>query len=115
MWIHSHIVKDEQCESSKSKLQGKSCNTVCLTTDDDDVVIASLSDSKEEKLALAAQPAISQPVGTQSAKSYLRQYDQTPDETQQSTTSGTTALVQASIPPPPLDKAKQKEVDLTNR
>jgi len=68
MWVHLDIIKNEQWESSKLKLKGKSCNAVSLATDDDDVTIASLNDSKEEKLALAAQPAISQPVGTQSEK-----------------------------------------------
>jgi len=68
MWVHLDIIKDEQWESSKLKLKGKSCNAVSLAMDDDDVTIASLNDSKEEKLALAAQPAISQPVGTQSEK-----------------------------------------------
>ena len=68
MWVHLDIIKNEQWESSKLKLKGKSCNAVSLAMDDDDVTIASLNDSKEEKLALAAQPAISQPVGTQSEK-----------------------------------------------
>ena len=110
MWVHLDIIIDEQWESSKPKLKGKSCNIVSLATDDDVVIIASLSDSEEEKLALVAQPDTSQPAGTQSGKPYLRQYDQTPDDTQQPTTSGTTAPVQASTPSPPLDKEKQKEV-----
>ena len=52
----------------KPKLKGKSCNDVSLATDNNTVTVASLSDSKEEKLALAAQPAPSQPMGTQSEK-----------------------------------------------
>ena len=68
MWVHPDIVKDEQWESSKPKLKGKSCNTISFTTDDDDVTIASLNDSEEEKLALAAQSATTQPVGTRSGK-----------------------------------------------
>ena len=62
-------------------------------TDDNVVTIASLSDSEEEKLALAAQPTTSQPLGTRYEKQYLPQYDQTPDETQQPTTSRTTATI----------------------
>jgi len=57
------------------------------------VTVASLSDLEEEKLALAVQPTTSQPLGTQSRKMYLRQYDQIPDETQQPTMSATVAPV----------------------
>jgi len=74
------------------------------------MTIASLSDSEEEKLALTSQSATPQPVGTWSEKPYLRQYDQTPDETHQPATSGTTAPVQASTPPLQLDNGRQKEV-----
>jgi len=38
--------------------------------DDDAVTVASLSDSKEEKLALVVQHATSQPVGIRSEKRY---------------------------------------------
>ena len=72
MWIHLNTIKDEQWESSKPKLKGKSCNAISLTTDDDVVTIASLSDSEEEKLALMTQPATSQPVGIWSGKPYMR-------------------------------------------
>ena len=71
MWIYLDIVKDEQWESSKLKLKGKSCNAISLTADDDAVTVTSLSDLKEEKFDLAAQPAISQPVSTLSGKQYL--------------------------------------------
>ena len=78
MWVHLNIVNDEQLESSKPKLKGNSCNAISLATDDDVVTITSFSDSEEEKLPLAAQPATStQPVRTRSEKLYLRQYDQT--------------------------------------
>ena len=52
MWVHPDIVKDEQWESSK--LKGKSCNVASLAADDDVVTVASLSDSEEEKIVLAA-------------------------------------------------------------
>jgi len=68
MWVHPDIINDEQWESCKPKLKDKSCNVVSLATDDDAVIIASLSDSEEEKLVLAAQPATSQPEGTRSRK-----------------------------------------------
>jgi len=51
MWVHSDIVKDEQWETNKAKLKGKSCNTFSLTVDKNSVTVASLSDSKGEKLA----------------------------------------------------------------
>ena len=70
MWVHPDIVKDEQWETNKPK--GKSCNVISLAADDDSVVVASLSNSKGEKPALAAQPSTSQPVGTRSGKQYLR-------------------------------------------
>jgi len=54
MSVHSDIVKDEQWESYKPKLKGKSGNTVSLATGDDVVPVAFLSNSEEEKLALAA-------------------------------------------------------------
>ena len=68
MWVHLDIVKDEQWESSKPKLKDKSCNVVSLATDYDTVTVASLGDSKEEKLVLATQPATSQPMGTWSGR-----------------------------------------------
>ena len=64
IWIHPDIIKDEQWETNKPKLKGKSCNAVSLTIDDDFVTIASLSDSENEKLVVVAQTATSQPVGT---------------------------------------------------
>jgi len=108
MWVHTDIVKDEQWESNKFKLKGKSCNTVSLTKDDDAMTIASLSDSEEEKFALAAQPAATQPLGTRSGRPYSRQYDQTVDETQRPMTSGTIAPVQVSVLSPALDKKEAK-------
>ena len=65
------------------------------------MTIASLSDSEEEKFALAVQLATSQPIGTWSGKQYLWQYDQIPDE------SGINAPIQAPVPK---DKEKQKEI-----
>jgi len=53
IWVHPDIINDEQWEFSKPKLKGKSCNTVSLTKGDDDVTIASLSNSQEENHALA--------------------------------------------------------------
>ena len=71
MWVHPNIIKDEQWETGKPKLNGKSYIVVSLATDDDSVTIASLNDSEEEKLALATQLAISRSVGIQSDKQYL--------------------------------------------
>ena len=75
--------------------------------DDDNVTIASLSDSESERHACTTQADVSQPMGTRSEKSYLKQYEKITDETQQKTMS-----VQVSIPPPiPTPrKEKQKEV-----
>ena len=66
--VYLDIDQDEQWETSKPKLKCKSCNVISLTIDDDSVTVVSLNDSEGEKLALAAQPSSSQPVGTRSDK-----------------------------------------------
>jgi len=50
MWVLPDIVKDEQWETSMPKLKDKSCNVVSLVTDNDSMIVASLSDSKERIL-----------------------------------------------------------------
>jgi len=57
MWVHPDIVKNEQWETNKPKLKGKSCNAISLAVDDDSETVASLSDSEAEKTALVAQPS----------------------------------------------------------
>ena len=71
MWVYPDIIQDEQWETSKPKPKGKSCNVVFFIIEDDSVTVASLSDSEEEKLALATQPSTSQLVSTRSGKQYL--------------------------------------------
>ena len=66
MRVHLDIVKDEQWESSKPELKGKSCNAISLITDDEVVILASLSGSKEEKLSSAALYLLV--IGTQTGK-----------------------------------------------
>jgi len=75
--------------------------------DDDNVTIASLSDSENERHAFTAQADVPQPTGTRSENSYLKQYEKTTDETQQQTTS-----VEVPIPASvlTLGKEKQKEI-----
>ena len=107
MWVHPDLAKDKQWDSKKPKLKGKSCNVISVLPNDDNITIASLSDSEDEKHALAAQDAAPQPTGTRSEKSYLRQYEKTTDEIQRLTTSGN-IHVPASAPTP--EKEKQKEV-----
>ena len=48
----------------ETQAKGKSCNVVSVLPDDDNVTVASLSDSEDEKHALAAQYAAPQPTGT---------------------------------------------------
>jgi len=50
MWVHPDIVQDEQWETSKPKLKGRSCNAVSLAAYDDFVTIASLSAQKKRSL-----------------------------------------------------------------
>jgi len=76
------LVKDEQWDSKKPKPKEKFCNVVSILPDDDNVTIASLSDSENEKHAFTTQDVAPQPTGTWSRKSYLRQYEKTTNETQ---------------------------------
>jgi len=87
MWVHPDLAKDEQWDSKNPKPKRKFCNVVSVLPDDDNVTVASLSDSEDEKHAFAAQDTAPQPTGTRFRKSYLRQYEKTTDETQQPTTS----------------------------
>jgi len=57
MWVYLDLAKDEQWESKIPKLKGKSCNVVSVLPDDDNITVASLSDSEDEKYALVAQDA----------------------------------------------------------
>ena len=70
--MHPDLDKDKQWDSKKSKPKGKSCNVVSVLPDDDNVTVASLSDSEDEKYAFVAQDATPQLTGTRSGKSYLR-------------------------------------------
>jgi len=54
MWVHPDLVKDEQWDSKKPKLKEKSYNVISILPDDDNITVASLSDSEDEKHALAA-------------------------------------------------------------
>jgi len=72
MWVHPDLAQDEQWDSKKSKSKGRSCNVVSVLPDDDNVIIASLSDSENERHAFITQADVPQPVGTRSGKSYLK-------------------------------------------
>ena len=63
-WLHLDLIKDEQWDSKEPKLKGKSCNVVSILPDDDNITIASLYDSEDEKHVLAALDAEPQPIGT---------------------------------------------------
>ena len=52
MWIHSELAQDEQWDSKKSKSKGKSCNVISVLPDDDNVIVASLSDFKMRSIFL---------------------------------------------------------------
>jgi len=75
--------------------------------DDGNLTSASLSDSEGKKNACTAQADVPQPTGTQSRKSYLKQYEKVTAETQQQTTS---IQVPVPVPVPTKGKEKQKEV-----
>jgi len=55
MSVHLDLTKDKQWDSRKPKPKEKSCNVISVLPDDDNVTIVSLSDSEDEKHALATQ------------------------------------------------------------
>jgi len=110
MWVHPNLAKNKQWDSRKLKPEGKSCNVISVLPDDDNVIVASLSDSEDEQHTLVAQDVAPQPTGTRSKKSYLRQYEKTADETQQSTTSVKLPVL-ALIPMPAKEKQKEVQFD----
>jgi len=71
MWVHLDLAKDKQWDSKKPKPKGKSCYVVSILPDDDNITVASFSDTEDEKHAFAAQDTTPQPTGTRSEKSYL--------------------------------------------
>jgi len=58
--MHPDLAKDEQWDSREPKLKEKFCNVVSVLLDDDNIIIASLSDSEDKKHTLAAQDAVPQ-------------------------------------------------------
>ena len=80
--MHPDLAQDEQWNSNKPKSKGKSCNVVSILPDDDNITIASLSHSENERHTFTAQADTLQPTGTRSSKSYLKQYEKTTDEIQ---------------------------------
>jgi len=105
--MHPDLAQDEQWDSNKSKSKGRSCNIVSILPDDDNVTIASLSDSENERHVFTAQADVPQPTGTRSGNSYLKQYDKTTDETQQQTTS-----VEVPVPASVLTSGKEKQKEV---
>ena len=53
--MHLDLAKDKQWDSKKPKSKEKFCNVVSVLPDDDNVTVASLSDSEDEKHTLVAQ------------------------------------------------------------
>ena len=80
MWVHPDLVDGQQwttVTSRKSKVKAKasSCNVVYASSREVETDVPSLTDSKEETLALATEP--NQLVAeTRSGQSYLKKYDE---------------------------------------
>jgi len=70
--VHPDLAQDEQWDSKKSKSKGRSCNVVSVLLDDDNITIASLSDSENKMHVFTAQADVPKPTGTRSGKSYLK-------------------------------------------
>ena len=59
MWVHPDLAQDKQWDSKKSKSKEKSCNVVSILPDDDNITIASLSDSENERHTFTAHADVS--------------------------------------------------------
>ena len=57
MWANPNLAKDKQWDSKKPKPKENFCNVVSVLPDDDNVTVASFSDSANEKHAFTAQDA----------------------------------------------------------
>ena len=55
MWVHPDLAQEVQWDSKESMSKGRSCNVVSVLPDDDNVTIASLSDSESKRHACTAQ------------------------------------------------------------
>ena len=82
IWVNLDLAQDKQWDSKKSKSKGKSCNVVSVLPNDDNITTASRSDSENKRHTFTAHADALQPSGTQSGKSYLKQYEKTTDKTQ---------------------------------
>ena len=49
LWVHPDLAKDEQWDSKKLKPKRKSSNIISVLPDDDNITVAFLSDSEDEK------------------------------------------------------------------
>ena len=61
MWVHPDLTQDEQWDSKESKSKGRSCNVMSILPDDDNMIIASLSDSENERHAFTTHANEPQP------------------------------------------------------
>ena len=64
MWMHPDLAQEVHWGSKESKSKGRSCNNVSVLPDDDNVTIASLSDSKNKRHAFTTQADVPQPTCT---------------------------------------------------
>ena len=68
----------DYCHQQESKCKGKtlSYNVVCSSSRETKIDIASLTDSKEEEIVLAAAQSVPPVVGALSDQQYLKKYDE---------------------------------------
>nr|ABD63154.1 hypothetical protein 20.t00006 [Asparagus officinalis] len=102
MWVHPDLLRDQQWTSTSSKKKGgkaKSSNMISPSITENDDHLKPLTDSEEERIALAAYPGDNP--GTRSGKTYLRDYGQNaPEVEEQPQDAG------GSAPKKPVDKGK---------
>ena len=84
MWVHPDLLGDQQWMNTSSKKKGgkaKSSNMISPSVTENDDHLKPLTNSEEERIALAAYPGDNP--GTRSGKVYLRDYGQNAPEVEE--------------------------------
>ena len=74
MWVHPDIIQSQQwtiLTKSKDKAKASSYNVVCASSREAEIDVASLTDSEEEKIILAAKQDAPPMTRTRSGQQYL--------------------------------------------
>ena len=83
MWVHPDLLDDQQwtrVSGKKKRHKAKASNMISPSLNEDDAHLTPLTDSEEEKSALAAEQGANPGASTRLGKTYLKRYDQTAEE-----------------------------------